>query len=202
MLFVIGPNFIAKYGVVIDFHKCELKRFKDGKEIRIHDFVMPENWLGPSWVQVCPLLTFQSTREETNTEDCTLEGDISEKETMDKEKQYMKVPHIIKYKDIVELQKRDFKLRKLKRAILNPPSRRGDLPKSANNFRKYLTSISFERNCLWHHTRKRTCPVMPFKTLAEIVVETHNKMAHIGSHKLRELVSKEYWHPDLEKNMS
>ena len=191
---LLGQNFIAKYGIVIDFQRCELKRNKDGKEIRIHDFMMPENWLGPSWVQACPLLTCQNTQKETDTED-----DVSEKENVDKEKQYMRVPHIIKYKDIVELQKRDFKLRKLKRIILSPLTKRGNLPKPVYNFGKHLTSISFERNCLWHHTRRRTCPVMPFKTLAEVVVDTHNKMAHIGSHKLRELISTEYWHPDLEK---
>ena len=155
--------------------------------------MMPENWLGPSWVQVCPLLTFQATRKEISTEDDTSD------EEFDKEKQYVEVPHIIKYKDIIELQKRDFKMRKLKRIVLNPIPRIGNLPRSMSNFVKHLTSLSFKRNCLWHHTRKRTCPVIPFKTLAEVIVETHNKMAHIGSHKLKEVISAEYWHPDLEK---
>ena len=46
---------------------------------------------------------------------------------------------------------------------------------------------------------KDMVPVVPFSMLIEIVHKTHEQLAHIGSLKLRDIVSKHYWHPAIEK---
>jgi transposase InsO family protein len=45
----------------------------------------------------------------------------------------------------------------------------------------------------------RDVAIVPFPLLVEIVYKTHNKVAHIGRHKLIELIGQHFWHPSLDE---
>ena len=41
--------------------------------------------------------------------------------------------------------------------------------------------------------------VLPFKIMAEVVYKTHQKLGHIGMDKLQHMVTKQFWHPAINK---
>ena len=41
--------------------------------------------------------------------------------------------------------------------------------------------------------------MLPFGNVVDVAVDTHYSMAHIRGNKMKELLQREYWHPEMRK---
>ena len=63
---------------------------------------------------------------------------------------------------------------------------------------RFGTRLSFTNNMLMINYRDRMVPVVPFRFMLDVVYKVHNELAHIGRHKIFEMIIDKFWHPALD----
>ena len=71
------------------------------------------------------------------------------------------------------------------------------LPSLLKKYKPHIEHIRWEQDCLWIEKGGGMKPLLPFKTIIKVVIEAHYSMAHIGRKKLKDVILKDYWHPEL-----
>ena len=111
--------------------------------------------------------------------------------------EYKVSPRSIPLNKIQELQKRDYQLRHLKKIVKVSKGSKIILPSLLEKYRPYIRNILWDKDCLWIEKGGGKKPLLPFKTMIQVVIDTHYTMAHIGWKKLKEIILKDYWHPEI-----
>ena len=96
----------------------------------------------------------------------------------------------------MNLQNRCQLMRCLKRNI---PAHRENWPKQLQQFKRNSDKLIIVDNVLLYKNQDKESYVVPFVFLVEMMLVVHYEMAHLGKHKLIELVSQHVWHPKLSK---
>ena len=183
---LLGNNFLAEYGLNVDFNECTIRRtFQRNSEI-IHSFEIPEHIEEGETVKVHILGTVEVS-----------DSSGSDEEADRRQGEYDKNIGQIPRGRIKELQKTDWRINWLRRWIKRPPAYRKQVPSQLRDFSRKARDLFIENDCLMIRKGASTRPVLPFKNLVDVVVDTHHSMAHIGGNKMKELLQKDYWHPEL-----
>ena len=172
--FLLGINFIDKYKVVIDY-AAALFRVASGNEV--YWFPLGSKSQAPLTVQYCfgPIVSEVSLRELDNTG----------------------VPLLLQ-ESISAMQHRDFAINLLHNLVLE----RVDVAKwkrpCIERCQRFAAQLSVTDGVLYCSMSRGKIPVVPFQFLVEVPITVHVNMAHIGRHKLMDLVGKQVWHPGVD----
>ena len=182
---LLGDNFNKKARVEFDFRE-EVIRAGEENEI-IQRYAEEEDETEISLIQCWVVETESSPEEE------------SDEEQVEEVNEYYSVERKIPKGDFVKLQKRDYVLSRVRKAVIEGRKDGIKLPKWGSQFKRYFKAMEVEEDCLWYHDEGGWRPVAPFKVLVPVVLKVHQSMAHIGPKKLKGVVKREMWHPELEK---
>lgn len=100
---------------------------------------------------------------------------------------------------IVDLQDRDHAIRNLKSKVSRGVSPNLWQTPCINKFKFCHKELFVTDGILVRRIKNRCVAVLPFSLLIEAVYKTHCGVAHVGRHKLVNLVSEHFWHPALDK---
>ena len=183
---LLGNNLLTEYGLDIDFDKCTIRRTcRENSEV-IHSFEIPERIEEGNTVKVHVLGAVEVS-----------DSSGSDEEAERRRREYDKYIGQVPRRKIIELQKADWRIKWLRRWIKQLPVYRKQVPPPLKSFSRKAKDLFIEDDCLVLRKGQSTKPVLPFGNLVDVVVDTHNNMAHIGGNKMRELLQKDYWHPEL-----
>ena len=110
--------------------------------------------------------------------------------------------HTVPLDRIVDLQKKDFVLKRIRNIVTSGFNR---YPKRKFGwyklFKRFLPYLSVYADCLWYKDPNTTkaIPVINRKFLQDVVYRTHQSMAHVGEGKLRDVIISEFWHPSINQ---
>ena len=100
--------------------------------------------------------------------------------------------------EVKKMQSKDWKIRRLKNLISKEIEIR-KWPRWLFNFKTKRKYIILENGILWYNNNKELVPVVNLRWLVDITTAIHEKMAHIGTEKLKDKVIKQLWHPKINK---
>ena len=172
--FLLGINFIDKYKVVIDYTTASFRVARDNE---VYWFPLGSKSHAPLTVQYCfgHLVSEVSLRELDNTG----------------------VPLLLQ-EAISAMQHRDFAINLLHNLVLEGVDVAKWKRHCIERFRKFAAQLSVTDGVLYCSMSRGKIPVVPFQFLVEVAITVHVNMAHIGRHKLMDLVGKHVWHPGME----
>lgn len=169
---LLGANFLAHSGAVVDYYKNELK-------------------IGQT--RIAFPLDNKNSRSNDTTSPSLLRLISLEEEEQDHKVRYRAV------ENIEQLQDRDYAVKLLKtKLIKGVPAGQWERP-CLKKFRRYEAEFQLKGGVLVKHCGNREVAVVPFSLLVEVVYKTHMEVAHIGRHKLMDLVTQHFWHPSLDE---
>ena len=182
---LLGNNFLTEYGLTVDFGECVIRRSaREGSEI-IHKFEIPE-CIEEEVVQVHILGVVEVS-----------DSSEGEEAPEKRRKEYENSIVQISRRRVRELQKTDWKIKWLRRLIRQPLEYRREVPPQLRAFSRKFKDLFIENDCLVIRKGQDTKPVLPFGNLVDVAVDTHYSMAHIGGNKMKELLQRDYWHPEM-----
>ena len=109
------------------------------------------------------------------------------------------VEFMISSDELKTLQSSSKVLREIKQKVMKGiPPKQWENP-SLHQFKRYAKDIKFDNGLLMINRGKNTdAIIITYPFLVEIVAKVHNKVAHIGRHKLIDLIIKQFWHPAID----
>ena len=105
---------------------------------------------------------------------------------------------MLNLQEVKKMQSRDWKMRRVKNLVKREVEPK-KWPRWLFNFKIKQKKITLKDGILWYHNVKDSVPLVNFRWLVDITTSMHNKMAHIGTEKLKDKVAKQLWHPKLSK---
>lgn len=166
---IIGSNFIKEYNVKLDYGRLKM--------------IWPNNdYVNLSANNSTKILLFTNITDDSQSND---ENSSKYKFVIDDEE-------IMKMQDnyaICELRKH---------VAENIPKSWWNSP-DINQFKRYSTTLEIVNGMLVKKKDDLYTVVVSFPFLVEILYQVHNKIAHIGRHKLLDIVKRSFWHPAMDK---
>ena len=104
---------------------------------------------------------------------------------------------VVDLEAIQGIQSRDFALKLLKCKVVNKEPVRNYRRACLKRFVPYQRNLRVYLDILYYDNEKVSVPVVSFKFLVDAVERFHVNNAHIGIHKLADLVRKYLWHPSV-----
>lgn len=190
--FLLGANFLAKNNITIDFGK--------------HLVCMEHQ--GGSWKYPMNENTSDSVAHRLNV--ANFLGTVIMNENItdtddDEEKEYNQddvelVPKfIISTSDLKIMQNKNYALRQLKHKIFNQiPINQWKL-NILNQFKRNYKNLHIIKGIMVKGDQDISPVVISFPFLVEVVNKVHEQLAHIGRHKLIDVIQQHFYHPALEK---
>ena len=68
-----------------------------------------------------------------------------------------------------------------------------------NQYKRYHPKLKLIQGLVVFLYKNSMATLVPFRLIVEIVHQTHMQLAHIGSLKLIDIVSRQFWHPAIRK---
>ena len=96
---------------------------------------------------------------------------------------------------IVEMQEADNAIDTLKGKVCTMEKPRHWKERYLQRFKRYFHQFVVENDILWICKNSVRIPIISFSFLVNVTVKIHNKLTHIGKHKLGDIVHKHFWHP-------
>ena len=106
---------------------------------------------------------------------------------------------LISSEELITMQEDNHAIKVLKRMIKNNIPTNSWKYKSIQQFKRINKSLKIVDNILVKCSTHKSPVVVSFPFLVEIVNKVHQKLAHIGRHKLVNAVSEWFYHPALDK---
>ena len=66
-------------------------------------------------------------------------------------------------------------------------------------FSRFSSRLVFLNDLLWYTVGESSVPVVTFHFLVEIAYTVHERISHIGRHKLVQILAAQVWRPDVER---
>ena len=184
---LLGANFISKNQIEIDF-KCSKIGVKhvSGYETFMINSIDNDDLTNDVYFGVI------SSKEESSDNQCELrESKVSEIGTRAK--------YLISDSELVLMQKRNHVLKelfsKIKKGIPNSQWK----SKSLKPFKRSEKFLKINNGLLVHEVDGVVSVVVSFSFMVDIITKTHEKMNHLGRHKLFHVVKAHFWYPGLDK---
>jgi hypothetical protein len=171
---VLGANFILSYSVKLDFANQTMS-FKLEDETFFCPFRPQE--ASSAQVQLC----FAHEIHDSCDADPKLQS------------------LIVDDTDLAALQAGDLTLRILAEKVVMKEDPRHWQEPMLQRFSRYFSRLVFLNDLLWYSVGESSVPVVTFHFLVEIAYTVHERMAHIGRHKLVRILAAQIWHPDVER---
>ena len=109
-----------------------------------------------------------------------------------------KIKLVINQQQIVDIQNNNHALKTLKRHIKNKiDSIRWN--KFLNQFKRSQSKLKIIDGVLVYDNGEINVPVISFQFLIEVSVQIHEKLSHIGRHKLLDIIKSNFWYPSIDK---
>ena len=193
---ILGANFLVNNGIVIDF-------IKDNINIENEDSSL-----------IYPLNNFHSNRSDNShrydigvffgnlglgndSKDNDSDAVRMEDENFDNLLRKRKIKFRITKFDLVDIQNNDRDINNLKKNLTSN-TKLHSWDETLHIFKRHHKTLRVQTDLLVIDRHNFTIPVVPFTLLTDIVYKVHTQMAHIGMHKLIDIISKDFWHPSLE----
>ena len=173
---ILGANFIKLAGIEFDFYRNEIRN-NSGVILRYNKVGVFEI----AWVQ-CWFVEEMEYKQEDRCSDV-----------------YWRVPRIASWDDMVQMQKRDYYIRKIRKIVVQNSWDQKKLGARLKIFKKYRERFIIEDDCLWFINQEVKVPVFTFKFMVDVLFNIHKQMAHVGREKLLMVTMKEGWHPEMER---
>ena len=180
---LLGANFLVQNNITVDFEKSLLNIEEEGDVI------------------TCPL--------ETGREEITCRINInsflgavfvSSGEESDYNLKRVKIKFAVSEEDLIVLQNKDYAIRSLKKNIKSKIPTSQWKKRCINQFKRTSMKLTITENGLLVKTDANNndlIPVISFPLLVEIAVKLHTQVAHIGKHKLIDLIAAHFYHPAI-----
>ena len=189
---LLGQNFIKAKSLLLDFDRQEIQHHVDSGTCVIHSFHENPETTSSLWMGCIHFRAVDDTDQDSN-------GSEPEGSMEDLVEQYNKVKKRLNINDIVEIQKRDYIIRQVRKCVEAKNFKALKKSRAVKIFKKHASNLIVYNDCLWYRGNRKSKPVIPFKVLSGVVMDIHQTMAHIGSNKLKECVESQYWHPEIAK---
>ena len=167
---LLGINFLCKQNCILDFR---------GSCIQFGNYSLPLQ------INLCVVTDFPPNLGTVEV----VEGDDGVRR---------KFEFVIPDHELVTMQKHDHCLNMLRNKIWKGvPCKfwKGAL----RQFKRSKSWLRIDDGLLVKMSGNRRLAVLSFQCLVEIVHKTHSKLAHLGRQKLLEIISRQFWHPAVEK---
>ena len=107
----------------------------------------------------------------------------------------VKVKFQIDEESLAKMQDSNHGVSQLKRVVRRsiPPSQ-WKIP-ALNQFRRHASKLALSDQVLVKHTEEKAMAVTTFPFMVEIIHKIHSQVAHLGRHKVLDIVQKQFWHP-------
>lgn len=110
-----------------------------------------------------------------------------------------RVEFLISKDELCTLQSSNRSLHELKNNILNKISNKKWNDVALNQFKRYACNLQVRDDLLIYGKNGNDCTVINYPFMVEVLAKVHQKVGHIGRHKLLDLVSRQFWHPAMDK---
>ena len=101
--------------------------------------------------------------------------------------------------DMMTLQEQDDNIRLLKQYVdERVPVTEWQLP-CLRKFKRYASELQVNNGTLVRKHGRKMLVVAPFSLAVEVTCRTHQRVAHIGRHKLLAVMMEHFWHPALDE---
>ena len=182
---ILGANFVAKNGLILDFHKLVITN-------KNNEFQYPIKLRGLNEAQQSNFLgnISQSESDTDSTDDQSSQG---------QEEREAKLKRLGSNTEVLNLQSSDYALKSLIKVIQKEvPVKRWQEP-CLKQYQRYYNQLSVEDGLLLYKHKDTIALIIPFNHMIKMVCDTHTKMGHIGMEKLVQSIIQSYWHPALNK---
>ena len=183
---ILGANFLVANNIALNFEKGELYMENDGE------------------VVVCPLEPSNSVEDKAscriNMKEYFGSIGLTSDDDTDVESSKFKVKVSLPHSTLIMLQSKDYAIRSLIRNIKeNIPT--AQWKNCLNQFKRSSKCLRICNDLLVRVdvNKEQGIPVVSFPLLIEIMHKVHEQVAHIGKHKLIDIVSNQFYHPAIIK---
>ena len=189
--FLLGANFLKENDVEVNF---ELGSIKLKGEIS-ESYMVNSAWLQQDIAYKFGPITAQDVRGSMN--------DLSQNsgnESASEDEGRLVIPKfIIPEHQLMQMQKRDHALRKLRSMIINNiPTKRWKVP-ALKQFKWSANRIHHRNGPLKYEYNGVSSVAASFPFMVEVVSQSHRSTNHSGRHRLVGAIQPHFWHPGLDK---
>ena len=162
---LIGLNFLEEFKCIIDFNESCLNIDFKYKTMIMHSFN-----------EISKLNNVEIEESENEVNNIELE-------------------YLINNDDLLVLQDSNRVISELKLKILNKIPTKLWKNAALNQFRRYINQYECVNGLLVCKRGDFNATVVTYPFMVEILAKVHEKVAHVGRHKLLDLVQRQFWHP-------
>jgi transposase InsO family protein len=197
---ILGANFLARNEIVVDFAVGSLYVENDRQTLLYP--LISKNLSNSNKKEIFKydVSTFFGTILIDNSSDTDEDVNNDMIEVSDDEKiGIQKVRFLISKLNLINIQNEDTDMIMLKAKITSNIANNLWEEEQLTQFKRHQRTLRVENDLLLRDHKEISVPVVPYNLLIDIVYKVHTQMAHIGRHKLINIVSRSFWHPALDK---
>ena len=171
---VIGLNFLEKLGAIINFRESYIEIGNNNNRITFGQSLN---------VALGAVPTIVTSIEAFNNEE-----------------QVRPLKFAVDNSQLQIMQEQNFALNSLRKRVGNRVTPKRWTNPSLNQFKRSFNSLKIVNNLLVKSIDSDLqAIVVSFELATEVIHKVHNKLAHLGRHKLLHLVKRQFWHPAMDK---
>ena len=198
---VLGANFLSMNGIKVDFEKNRLTRMNGGELEECLLASICHTATGCEGISSYPGVSDLSKDKYDNIIRCMkVRGDDEYREQSNGEERD-KIRCMLN-EEIQEIQDLDGTISDIKARIKKGIPKRLETHWESDQLRPYKThlkTLQVVHDGLYKMKDGKPIPVIPFKFAIEVAKSTHTGLSHVGALKVKGVVDKHFWHPNMDE---
>jgi hypothetical protein len=195
---VLGINYIKRNAIIIDYENKRLVQTTSTGEEQYKSLNPRANELVQAKFNVPDFLGTVALDGNSTEEDDSDQGQEENSES-ENYRENLVPKFLISNEELRVMQNNNYALKVLQNKVKNNVEPKHWKLPALNQFKRQFKHLKIENNLLVNETNQNSPVVISFPFLVEVISKVHNKLSHIGRHKLVDCVKKHFWHPALDK---
>ncbi|XP_047740946.1 uncharacterized protein LOC125179330 [Hyalella azteca] len=186
---ILGANFLNRNNIILDFRSKSV--YKGCGTQTDQSFLMNKHIRSKTGSEFLGHISTNDKNISSDSDHSTNYPEIDEV--------MPKIKYTISEEELKIIQNKDESLKELKEMITMNKDIKDWKLSTLNQYKRHKKNLRVHLDILVRDTGNTQSIVIPFALMVEVVHKTHLQLAHIGRHKLVDLVLRNFWHPALDK---